>query len=166
MKLDQKNAFSGFAKNFRRPWMKLKIFFCQFPNTWALRVSGMGGYTSKCEKKSKSLHPNVHGAFIFAVRNVNVQWCISVLSQQSRHAGCIPFHRQPYRHAGCILLHLQAMFLNAEMPECRTVLNLVSLVPELIKILMPEAVRYRNMGTQSGTGMLWYRNETLSAQIY
>jgi hypothetical protein len=39
-----------FAKNFRRPWMKLKIFFCQFPNPWALRVSGMGGYTSKCEK--------------------------------------------------------------------------------------------------------------------
>ncbi len=35
------------------------IFFCQFPNPWALRVSGMGGYTSKCEKKSKSLHPNV-----------------------------------------------------------------------------------------------------------
>jgi hypothetical protein len=34
-------------------------FFCQFPNPWALRVSGMGGYTSKCEKKSKSLHPNV-----------------------------------------------------------------------------------------------------------
>ncbi len=40
--------------------MKLKFFFCQFPNPWALRVSGMGGYTSKCEKKSKSLHPNVH----------------------------------------------------------------------------------------------------------
>ncbi len=37
--------------------MKLKVFFCQFPNPWALRVSGMGGYTSKCEKKSKSLHP-------------------------------------------------------------------------------------------------------------
>ncbi len=30
--------------------MKLKIFFCQFPNPWALRVSGMGCYTSKCEK--------------------------------------------------------------------------------------------------------------------
>jgi hypothetical protein len=39
-----------FAKNFRRPWMKLKIFFCQFPNPWALRVSGMCGYTSKYEK--------------------------------------------------------------------------------------------------------------------
>jgi hypothetical protein len=39
--------------------MKLKFFFCQFPNPWTLRVSGMGGYTSKCEKKSKSLHPSV-----------------------------------------------------------------------------------------------------------
>jgi hypothetical protein len=28
----------------------LKNFFCQFPNPWALRVSGMGCYTSKCEK--------------------------------------------------------------------------------------------------------------------
>ncbi len=46
--------------------MKLKIFFCQFPNPWALRVSGMGGYTSKCEKKSKSLHPN--GYTLFTVK--------------------------------------------------------------------------------------------------
>jgi hypothetical protein len=30
--------------------LKLKKFFCQFPNLWALRVSGMGGYSSKCEK--------------------------------------------------------------------------------------------------------------------
>ncbi len=42
--------FQVFAKNFRRPWMKVKHFFCQFPNPWALRVSGMGGYTLKCEK--------------------------------------------------------------------------------------------------------------------
>ncbi len=50
--------FPVFAKNFRRPWMKLTNFFCQFPNPLAPRVSRMGGYTSKCEKKSKSLHPN------------------------------------------------------------------------------------------------------------
>ena len=37
---------------------EVENFFCQFPNPWALRVSGMGGYTSKCEKKSKSLHPS------------------------------------------------------------------------------------------------------------
>jgi hypothetical protein len=30
--------------------MKFKIFFCQFPNPLTLRVSGMGGYNSKCEK--------------------------------------------------------------------------------------------------------------------
>jgi hypothetical protein len=27
-----------------------KISACQFPNPWALRVSGMGGYSSKCAK--------------------------------------------------------------------------------------------------------------------
>ncbi len=57
MKLDQKNAFSGFCQKFPRARDEVEIFFCQFPNPWALRVSGMGGYTSKCEKKSKSLHP-------------------------------------------------------------------------------------------------------------
>ncbi len=46
----KKTHFLVVAKNFRRPCMKLKIFFCQFPNPWTLRVSGMGGYTSKCEK--------------------------------------------------------------------------------------------------------------------
>ncbi len=46
----KKPHFPVFAKNFRRPCMKLKIFFCQFPNPWTFRVSGMGGYTSKCEK--------------------------------------------------------------------------------------------------------------------
>ncbi len=29
---------------------EVEIFFCQFPIPWALRVSGMGGFTSKCEK--------------------------------------------------------------------------------------------------------------------
>ena len=58
--IPKKTHFLVFAKNFRRPCMKLKIFFCQFTNPWTLRVSGMGGYTSKCEKKSKSLHPSVH----------------------------------------------------------------------------------------------------------
>jgi hypothetical protein len=42
----KKTHFPVFAKNFRRPCMKLK----NFPNPWTLRVSGMGGYTSKCEK--------------------------------------------------------------------------------------------------------------------
>ena len=61
----KKTHFPVFAKNFRRPCMKLKNFFCQFPNPWTLRVSGMGGYASKCEKKSKSLHPTVHSDFWF-----------------------------------------------------------------------------------------------------
>ncbi len=62
----KKTHFPGFAKNFRRPWMKLKIFFCQFPHPWTLRVSGMGGYTSKCEKKSKSLHPNEQSLLLYS----------------------------------------------------------------------------------------------------
>jgi hypothetical protein len=48
--IQKKTHFPVFAKNFRRPCMKLKNFFCEFPNPWTLRVSGMGGYTSKCEK--------------------------------------------------------------------------------------------------------------------
>jgi hypothetical protein len=59
LKLDQKSAFSGFCQKFPQAMDKVEIFICQFPNPWALRVSGMGGYTSKCEKKSKSLHPTV-----------------------------------------------------------------------------------------------------------
>ena len=56
----QKNAFSGFCQKFPQAMDEVKKIFCQFPNPWALRVSGMGCYTSKCENKSKSLHPTVH----------------------------------------------------------------------------------------------------------
>jgi hypothetical protein len=55
-----KNAFSGFCQKFPQVTDEVKNFVCQFPNPWALRVSGMGCYTSKCENKSKSLHPTVH----------------------------------------------------------------------------------------------------------
>jgi hypothetical protein len=48
--IKKKTHFPVFAKNFRKPWMKLKNFFGQFPNPWTLGVSGMGCYTSKCEK--------------------------------------------------------------------------------------------------------------------
>ncbi len=44
-----KNPFPGFCQKFRQAMDKVGNFFCQFPNPWALRVSGMGGYTSKCE---------------------------------------------------------------------------------------------------------------------
>jgi len=59
LKQNQKNAFSGFCQKFPQAMDEVGNFFCQFPNPWALKVSGMGGYNSKCEKKSKSLHPNV-----------------------------------------------------------------------------------------------------------
>ncbi len=38
---------------------EVENFFCQFPNPWALRVSGMGGYTSKCEKSQNHCTPTV-----------------------------------------------------------------------------------------------------------
>jgi hypothetical protein len=56
-----KNAFSGFCQKFPQAMDEVENFFCQFPNPWALRVSGMGGYTSKCGKKTKSLLPNAYG---------------------------------------------------------------------------------------------------------
>ncbi len=43
--------------------MKLKILFSQFPNPWTLRVSGMGGYTSKCEKSQN--HCTLHAPMIY-----------------------------------------------------------------------------------------------------
>ncbi len=41
------------------------------------------------------------------------------------------------------------------MPECRTVRHPVSPVPEWTKMPMPGPVRYRNKGTQSGTGLIY-----------
>ncbi len=67
-----KNTFSGFGQKFRRPWMKFKIFFCHFPNPWTLRVSGMGGYTSKCEKSQNHctlLHSHILGFLIYEKQN-------------------------------------------------------------------------------------------------
>jgi hypothetical protein len=58
-KIPKKRIFR-FCQKFPRAMDEVKTFFCQFPNPWALRVSGMGFYTSKCENKSKSLHPNMH----------------------------------------------------------------------------------------------------------
>jgi hypothetical protein len=55
--MPKKTHFPVLAKNFRRPWMKLKKIVCHFPNPWTLRVSGMGGYTSKCGKKVKITAP-------------------------------------------------------------------------------------------------------------
>jgi hypothetical protein len=55
-----KTHFFQFCQKFVQAIDEVEHFFCQFPNPWALRVSGMGFYTSKCEKNTKSLHPIVH----------------------------------------------------------------------------------------------------------
>jgi hypothetical protein len=45
-----KNTFFGFCQKFPQAMDEDENFVCQFPNAWALWVSGMGCYTSKCEK--------------------------------------------------------------------------------------------------------------------
>jgi hypothetical protein len=47
-----------FCQKFSQAMGKLNICFCQFPNPWALGVSGKGCATSKCEKP-KSIHPTI-----------------------------------------------------------------------------------------------------------
>ena len=42
-----KNAFSGFCQKFLQTMDKVESFLCQFPNPWALRMSGMGCYILK-----------------------------------------------------------------------------------------------------------------------
>ncbi len=55
-----KNHIFQFCQTFLQAIEEVESFFCHFLNPWALRLSGMGCYTSKkCEKKPKSLHPNV-----------------------------------------------------------------------------------------------------------
>ncbi len=108
----KKTHFLVFAKNFRLPCMKLKIFFCQFPNPWTLRVSGMGGYTSKCEKKSKSLHPNVqYTVYLFT----QGRWG-ELTREKVRWAQFIKLGRK-YQHG---LLFLQSINSNKHL---RKVLN-------------------------------------------
>jgi hypothetical protein len=48
--ITQKERIFRFFKKFSQAMDEVYIFVCQFPNPWALRVSGMGCYTSKCEK--------------------------------------------------------------------------------------------------------------------
>ncbi len=59
-----KNAFSGFCQKFPQAKDEVENFLGQFLNPWTLRLSEMGCYTSKCEKKSKSLHPTVQVRWI------------------------------------------------------------------------------------------------------
>jgi hypothetical protein len=94
----KKTHFPVFAKNFRRPCMKLKIFFCQFPNPWTLRVSGMVGYTSKCEKKTKSLHPSDHAI----QKRPQMSWCPVPLS---RYRNVVPLFSARRRHARQIIFN-------------------------------------------------------------
>jgi hypothetical protein len=52
-----KKRIFWFLPKFPQVMHEVEQFFCQFSNPWTLRVSGMGGYTSKCEKKVKITAP-------------------------------------------------------------------------------------------------------------
>ncbi len=71
---------------------QVENFFCQFPNPWALRVSGMGGYTSKCEKKSKSLHPTVHYTSQAIFHTITLRHAGYILYRTLHLAGYISDH--------------------------------------------------------------------------
>jgi hypothetical protein len=55
------------------------------------------------------------------------------------------------------------MYICIEMPECRTVWQPVSPVPDGKKLTMPELVRYRTKLTQSGIFLVCYRTKIRDA---
>ncbi len=71
---------------------EVENFFCQFPNPWALRVSGMGGYTSKSEKSQNhcTLVYTTGKMVVFLVQEAVESFSYSVkgrlLKYVSRHA--------------------------------------------------------------------------------
>jgi hypothetical protein len=68
----KKTHFPVFAKNFRRPWMKLKIFFCQFQNLGPLGYQGWV-VIPRNVKKPKSLHPTAQLGLVFYFWNQKLQ---------------------------------------------------------------------------------------------
>jgi hypothetical protein len=85
---------------------------------------------------SISYSMDVHGVSLFTASSKDVQG-VSLSTASSMYVQCVPFFK------------------------CRTVWHPVSPVTERTEMPMPEPVRYRNKGTQSGTGlrsrMLEYR---------
>ncbi len=107
-------------------------------------------------------------------------WTCRVPIHHHQHygpAGCLTSHKQ-YGRAGCLSTTTSSMVVQGVSPpppavrtcwvyaftpwysfcKCRTVRHPVSPISEWKRIQMPEPVRYRNKGTQSG--MFWYRTET------
>ncbi len=56
----KKTHFPVLAKNFCRPWMKFKNFFCHFPNPWTLRVSGIPQNVKKSQNHCTLMGSLVH----------------------------------------------------------------------------------------------------------
>ncbi len=59
---------TGFWQKFPQAMHEVENFFCQFPNPWTVRVSGMDCYTSKCEKSQNHctlIHSIMRYLFIY-----------------------------------------------------------------------------------------------------
>jgi hypothetical protein len=63
----------------------------------------------------------------------------------------------------CCMSMSMSMYIYIEMPECRTVRHLVSLVSDWKKLMMLEQVRYQTKLTQSGIFLVWYRTKIRDA---
>jgi hypothetical protein len=74
----KKRIFRFLPKNFA-PMDKVEIFFGQFPNPLALRVSGMGCYTSKCEKSQNHCTLIVDPFFLYQMVWIKLKKHFTVL---------------------------------------------------------------------------------------
>ncbi len=76
--LYQKNAFSGFCQKISQAMDEAENFFCQYPNPWAFKVSGMGCHTSKCQKKIQN-HCTLMLSILRRRCNQNLKWTVYIL---------------------------------------------------------------------------------------
>ncbi len=122
------------------------------------------------------------GCVLFYRQQYGCAGCVSFHSQQNGRAACNHFESKKYERAvcrvyaftlpgvwtyrptGCVPFYASNKDVQGvPLFKWRTVRHPVIPLPEWTKIPMPEPVRYRNKGTQSGTGMLRYRTEIQDA---
>ncbi len=93
---------------------------------------------------------NTHAGLTFLRHSGIYIWFFNIIQQPSMDVQGISLRVCSVDGRGVLFL---------SMPECQTVRNLISPVPEWTKTPMPEPVRFRDKRTQSGTRMLWYRTK-------
>ncbi len=104
-----------FCQKFSQAMDEVEIFFCQFLNPWALRVSGMGCYTSKCEKKLKSLHPNKY-AYLYIYDIITSQGpCFQTIErkkcQTSTFLNFWMNSKQPFGHPALLITQRESLHM-------------------------------------------------------